>query len=263
MVLSRTYGPVRQLTAALNICSRSFATSAIRQQLSIRTKPDGERKTLPPLETLKFGQTFTDHMLVHDWNKKEGWKTPEIVPYENFSISPAAQVFHYGTELFEGMKAYKDEKGQIRLFRPMMNMARLARGASRMALPEFDKEYFIDCIKELVRIDSNWVPQKRGYSLYIRPTFIATTPFLGVAPADDAKLYCILSPVGPYFPRGFKPVALWATTKYARAWPGGSGRLFSRSYHRNPLTLCCRKCKGWWKLCYHNDPTEGGTRDEL
>uniref|UniRef100_A0A7S3DGK7 Branched-chain-amino-acid aminotransferase n=1 Tax=Palpitomonas bilix TaxID=652834 RepID=A0A7S3DGK7_9EUKA len=220
----------RSVLAARNSCVTSFKATSLRAlstvpNLTTQLKPDSERWNIPPHTTLKFGHTFTDHMLVMDWNKEKGWNSPQIKPFGDFSIHPAAQVFHYGTELFEGMKAYKDADGELRLFRPMKNMERLENGARRMALPDFDKEHFLECIKELVRVDEKWVPQERGYSLYIRPTFIATTPFLGVAPANDARLFCILSPVGPYFPRGFQAVGLWATTKYARAWPGGSGNV--------------------------------------
>jgi branched-chain amino acid aminotransferase len=121
------------------------------------------------------------------------------------------------------MKAYKNDKGEVRLFRPDMNMARLNRSGARFMLPTFDGEELVECIKELLRIEQRWVPPKRGWSLYLRPTFISTLSSLGVAPTTEAMLYVIMSPVGAYYKSGFNPVKLQATTKYVRAWKGGVG----------------------------------------
>ena len=121
------------------------------------------------------------------------------------------------------MKAYKDSAGHIRLFRPMMNMERLAKSASRLALPAFDKGGLLECVEELVKLDHSWIPQEKGYSLYIRPTMIATQETLGVAASDRALLFVILSPVGPYYKTGFAAVSLLANEKHVRAWPGGTG----------------------------------------
>lgn len=162
-------------------------------------------------------------MLEIDWDSKEGWQAPVIKPYGDFKISPAASVFHYALECFEGMKAYVDADENIRFFRPDMNMARMNRSAERLCLPPFDGEEFLACIKQLVAIDKNWIPAGEGYSMYIRPTYISTHPFVGVSAAEKAKLYCILSPVGPYYPSGFAPVKLWANPSSVRAWPGGTG----------------------------------------
>lgn len=164
-------------------------------------------------------------MLTVDWSINQGWKAPEIVPFGDLSIHPAASSLHYALELFEGMKAYIDEQGQIRLFRPDMNMKRLNNSARRLLLPEVDEEKAIKLLGELLKIDKSWIPSKMGYSLYIRPTLISTTPFLGVAPPTDAKFYIICSPVGPYYPTGFAPVKLLADPKYVRAWPGGTGNV--------------------------------------
>lgn len=122
------------------------------------------------------------------------------------------------------MKAYYSVKDRsVRLFRPDMNMKRLTRSGLSLGLPPFHETEFLKCIKELVRLDKDWLPTERGYSLYIRPTFIGTQPSLGVGISNSALLYCILSPVGPYYPTGFKPVSLLAETKAVRAWPGGCG----------------------------------------
>jgi branched-chain amino acid aminotransferase len=180
------------------------------------------------VEDLTFGAEYSDHMLSVNWTKIDGWDTPKIVPYGNLSLSPALSALHYSTECFEGMKAFKGVDGRVRLFRPMENMKRLSRSAVAASLPEFDKEGFLECIKDIVRVDSDWVPQPtktiKHPSLYIRPTFIGTEPFLGVREPHSALLYCITSPVGPYFKTGtFQPVSLYADPAFIRAWPGGVG----------------------------------------
>ena len=121
------------------------------------------------------------------------------------------------------MKAYKDKEGNLRLFRPDCNMQRLNDSMARLYMPSFDGDEWIKCIKELVKLDSKWVPEGEGYSMYIRPTAISTYPFLGVGPTKMVKLFVITCPVGPYYPEGFKPVKLFADTDNVRAWPGGVG----------------------------------------
>eukprot|EP00835_Amoeboradix_gromovi_P003366 NODE_219_length_14015_cov_0.496335.p4 type:complete len:319 gc:universal NODE_219_length_14015_cov_0.496335:3889-2933(-) len=178
-------------------------------------------KELPPLDSLVFGKSFSDHMFIVDFDN--GWKSPRIVPYQPIALDPSCSVFHYATECFEGMKAYKDKSNNIRLFRPSMNMRRFNSSAERLALPQVSEQDLLHCIKELCKVDSKFIPNQKGYSLYIRPTLIGTSPSLGVSPSTQAKLFVICSPVGPYFKEGFKPISLYATTKFARAWKGGSG----------------------------------------
>ncbi|TIA85148.1 hypothetical protein E3P99_04065, partial [Wallemia hederae] len=180
-------------------------------------------KTIPPSNTLRFGHTFSDHMLVVPWNSGSGWGAPAIKPYGPLVLDPSAVCFHYAPQLFEGMKAYRDSSGSVRLFRPDMNMARMNRTADRAALPTFDSQSMIELIRKLVILDQKWIPQEPGYSLYIRPTLIGTQASLGVGASSDALLYVICSPVGPYYKNGFKPVKLLATSKNVRAWPGGTG----------------------------------------
>ena len=178
-------------------------------------------KSMPPLESLVFGQTFSDHMFIVEFDKE--WKSPRIIPYQPLQLDPSCSVFHYATECFEGMKAYKDKSNKIRLFRPDMNMKRLNSSAQRLALPCINENELLECIKQLCKIDSKFIPNQQGYSLYIRPTLIGTSPSLGVSASSKATLFVICSPVGPYFKEGFKAISLYATTKYARAWKGGSG----------------------------------------
>ncbi|KAM0426758.1 hypothetical protein ACHAPT_008074 [Fusarium lateritium] len=170
-------------------------------------------KALSKPESLVFGREFTD----------DGWLDPKITPYQNLSLDPATCVFHYAFECFEGMKAYKDKNGKVRLFRPDKNMARLNKSAARIALPTFEPKSFIELIAKFAQLDSRFIPDKRGYSLYLRPTMIGTQKTLGVGPPGSALLYVIASPVGPYYPTGFKAVSLEATDYAVRAWPGGVG----------------------------------------
>jgi len=182
-----------------------------------------DMKPKPPVDQLAFGKVFTDHMLTIDWTKDGGWQAPQIKPFADFQLHPGAKVLHYAQELFEGMKAYRGVDGKIRLFRPMHNMARMNLTASRACLPAFDGHEFLECIRKLVVLDSDWVPHDTSSSLYIRPTMIGMEPTLGVAPADEARLFVLLCPVGPYYSTGFKPVNLLADPSYVRAWPGGCG----------------------------------------
>ena len=182
-----------------------------------------EMKPKPPVSDLAFGKIFTDHMLSIDWDDRQGWHDPKIEAFKPFSMHPGAKVLHYAQELFEGMKAYRGVDGKIRLFRPMHNMARMNLTASRSCLPAFNGLEVLNCIRELVLLDSEWVPHDSSSSLYIRPTMIGTEPTLGVAPSNEAKLFVILCPVGPYYSTGFKPVNLLCDPSYVRAWPGGCG----------------------------------------
>ncbi|KAF7789876.1 hypothetical protein EIP86_000824 [Pleurotus ostreatoroseus] len=180
-------------------------------------------KPTPTPSNLVFGHTFTDHMLNVPWSAETGWGAPEIKPYAPLTLEPSATVFHYAQGLFEGLKAYRDANGKITLFRPDMNMRRMNSSAARISLPTFNSEALVELIKKLIRIDKHWIPDQEGYSLYIRPAMIGTEAALGIHPPKDALLFVICSPVGPYYPDGFKPVALYGTTEYTRAAPGGIG----------------------------------------
>ncbi|RYP10182.1 hypothetical protein DL764_000803 [Monosporascus ibericus] len=180
-------------------------------------------KTPKDPATLVFGREFTDHMLTMEWTKTDGWLAPTIQPYQNLSLDPATCVFHYAFECFEGMKAYKDKNGNIRLFRPDKNMERFNKSAARIALPTFDPAALIELIAKFTKLEERFIPNERGYSLYLRPTLIGTQKTLGVNPPGSALLYVIASPVGPYYPTGFKAVSLEATDYAVRAWPGGVG----------------------------------------
>ncbi|KAF5376854.1 hypothetical protein D9615_007289 [Tricholomella constricta] len=182
-------------------------------------------KTLQPLpENPHFGEIKTDHMLMATYEPKTGWSAPEIKPYGPISLDPASSCFQYCPNVFEGMKAYRGPNGEPRLFRPKLNMERLARSAERVALPPFDTNAVLTLIKRLVAIDARWIPTKPGHSLYIRPTIIGTRAALGVAASDSAMLYVIMTPTGPYFnTANAKGIPLLAVGTTVRSWPGGTG----------------------------------------
>ncbi len=175
-------------------------------------------------ENLVFGKTFTTHMFEMDYDiAKGGWVNPTIKEYSKFEISPACMTFHYAQSIFEGLKAYKHENGKIAMFRPEKNIERLNNSCRRMCIPEIDPDFLLNAMKELIKIDQEWIPTKPGYSLYIRPFIFANDAVLGVRPADTYKCFIILSPVGPYYPEGFKPVPILATDEYVRAVRKGVG----------------------------------------
>jgi len=170
-----------------------------------------------------FGVNFTDHMAAIDWATDSGWQDPRIQPFAPLSLSPAAAVFHYAQEIFEGLKAFRHADGSIWSFRPEANAARLNRSAQRLALPPLPPELFLESLRQLVKIDVNWVPSGAESSLYLRPFMIATEAFLGVRAAQKVGYYVIASPVGAYFKAGVKPVSIWLSRDYSRAGRGGTG----------------------------------------
>jgi branched-chain amino acid aminotransferase len=161
-------------------------------------------------------------MVICQWDEKTGWAEPELVPYGPISLDPATAVFHYGQEIFEGMKAYRQPDGGIALFRPEANAKRFARSAARLALPEMPVELFMETVEALVKQDAGWVPNKVGESLYIRPFMIATEVGLGVRPSNKATYLLIATPAGAYFDPS-KAVSVWISTEYVRASLGGTG----------------------------------------
>ncbi len=169
-----------------------------------------------------FGKYYTDHMVICDWDEQSGWAVPELIPYGPITLDPATAVFHYGQEIFEGMKAYRQPEGSVALFRPEENAKRFNRSAKRLALPELPVETFIETVEALVKQDIGWVPNKVGESLYIRPFMIATEVGLGVRPTNKARYLLIATPAGAYF-NPSKAVTVWISTEYVRAAPGGTG----------------------------------------
>lgn len=171
---------------------------------------------------LGFGRIFTDRMLTIRYDKN-GWSQAKIEKYKNFSLDPSACAFHYSQEIFEGMKAYASEDGRVLLFRPDQNVKRMNRSAERLVMPTIPEEEMLQAIEELVVAEKRWIPRAPGTSLYIRPTMIATEPFLGVHPSSEYIFYVILSPVGAYYKGGFQPVKLYVEDTFVRAAVGGVG----------------------------------------
>jgi branched-chain amino acid aminotransferase len=161
-----------------------------------------------------------------EYQTGKGWHNERIVPYAPISLDPAAAVFHYGQEMFEGMKAYRTPDRRVLLFRPYKNAERVRKSNARMCMPDIETELFIGAIKALVDIERDWIPEKQGTSLYIRPFVIADDPFLGVHPADHYIFVIICSPVGPYYDTpggGLAPTSIFVEDEYVRAAAGGVG----------------------------------------
>lgn len=184
------------------------------------------RTTAPkakPTGKLGFGKLFTDHMFVMDYTRGKGWHDPRIVPFQDITLSPAAMVFHYGQEMFEGLKAYKGADGKNYLFRPDMNAKRTNNTNDRLCIPRVPEEDYVQAVKAIVSVDQDWIPTEPGTSLYIRPFIIATEPFLGVDVSETFQFYIILSPSGAYYESGLEPVGIWIEDDYVRAVRGGMG----------------------------------------
>ena len=180
-------------------------------------------KEKPDLDTLVFGKTFTDHMFMMDYTEGEGWHDARIVPYGDLTVSPAAMVFHYGQTVFEGLKAYKNEAGDVTLFRPDENMARLNASNDRLCMPYVDGDFVIEAMKKLIAIEKDWIPARPGMALYVRPVMFATEPYLGVSPSTMYRLIVLLSPVGAYYKEGINPVKIAVESEFVRAVKGGTG----------------------------------------
>ena len=192
--------------------------------MNIHILPLSSPKTKYSDETkLGFGKLFTDRMFVMEYSAGQGWHSARIQPYGPFALDPACAVLHYAQEIFEGLKAFRRPDGHISLFRPQDNVRRLNRSAERMSMPAVDEVFFLRAIKELVKLEEGWIPQSEGTSLYIRPTMIATDPYLGVRPSETYLCYVILSPVGAYYSGGLAPVKIWISDEYVRVAPGGTG----------------------------------------
>jgi branched-chain amino acid aminotransferase len=171
-----------------------------------------------------WGRHFTDNMVTVKYTAGRGWHDAQLRPYGPIELDPATAVLHYGQEIFEGLKAYRQQDGTIASFRPQANAARMARSARRMGMPELPEELFLDAIDALVKQDAAWVPDDPEKSLYLRPFMFATESGLGVnRPAGEYLFLLIASPSGSYFNGVAKPVRVWLCEDYVRAAPGGTG----------------------------------------
>ncbi|RLB22556.1 MAG: branched chain amino acid aminotransferase, partial [Deltaproteobacteria bacterium] len=221
-------------------------------EIQIQKAAPGQMKPKPQDESqLGFGDIFTDHMFLMDYETGKGWHAPRIEPYRDLSLHPAAMVLHYGQEIFEGLKAYRGIDGGIYLFRARDNFARLNRSAQRLCMPEVDIDFVMDGLKKLIELDQEWVPRSKGTSLYIRPNMIATEPHLGVRPSNTYLFYIIVGPVAAYYKEGLNPVKIWVETEYVRAAPGGTGEAkTSGNYAASLLAAEKAKEKGFTQVLW-------------
>jgi len=192
-------------------------TEAIRITRATALKPK------PRDAELGFGQLFTDHMFIADFQEEKGWYDPRVEPYGPLPLDPAAAVLHYAQAIFDGLKAFRGVDGKVRLFRPQKHVERMNNSARRMCIPPLDPGLALQSIVTLVGIERDWVPKTIGTSLYVRPTIIASEAFLGVRPAKSYIYFIILSPVGAYYPEGMAPVKIRVEERYVRAVEGGLG----------------------------------------
>ncbi len=181
-----------------------------------KAKPQDETK-------LGFGQIFTDHMFIMDYETGKGWHNARVVPHGPISLDPASMCLHYSQEVFEGLKAYRTADNKIMLFRPDENFKRLNVSNERLVIPAINEQDCLDGLMKLLEIERDWVPKAEGTSLYIRPFIIATDPFLGVRPSDRYMFIIVLCPVGAYYASGLDPVNIYVETNYVRAVRGGMG----------------------------------------
>ena len=170
-------------------------------------------------ENLPFGRLFSDHMFCMDFNDGS-WSDPKIIPYGDIKLSPANSALHYGQSCFEGMKAHRNIKGEVVLFRPYENAKRFNSSNTRMCIPEINENIFVNSILELIAIDKKWVPENLEHSLYIRPFIFATDPYIGIKPSDSYRFMIFTCPVGSYYT---DPVPVKVETHYSRAVQGGTG----------------------------------------
>lgn len=240
-------------------------TLTFRRDLSQHPKSEAERAEV--LAHPGFGIYFTDHTAVVDYSTDEqgngSWHDARIEPYGPITLDPSAAVLHYGQEIFEGLKAYRHADGSVWTFRPEANAARFNRSADRLAMPAVPESVFVDALKELVSVDSAWVPDGDGEALYLRPFMIATEPFLGVRPARSYSFRVIASPAGNYFGGDLHPVSIWLSEHYARAGHGGTGEAKCGGNYAASLAAQIEAEKQGCQQVLFLDPTNDNAVDEL
>ena len=180
-------------------------------------------KEKPAADTLGFGKFFTDHMFMMDWTEGQGWHDARIVPFGPIALHPASTVLHYGSEIFEGLKAYRRADGKVQLFRPIENIRRMNNSAERMCLPQIPEDMALEALTEFVKTEQEWTPSAPGTSLYLRPFMYGNDESLGVHAVHNATYVIIASPVGSYYKEGINPVKIMIETDDVRAVRGGTG----------------------------------------
>ena len=177
----------------------------------------------PDSSSLGFGKIFTDHMFIMDYSREEGWHDARIVPFGPMEIHPASTVLHYGSEIFEGLKAYRRPDGRVQLFRPIENVRRMNNSAERLCLPQIPEEDAMEALLTFVSLERDWTPSAPGTSLYLRPFMFGNDESLGVHAVHNARFVIIASPVGSYYKEGINPVRIMIEDEDVRAVRGGTG----------------------------------------
>ena len=180
-------------------------------------------KEKPDPSNLGFGHIFTDHMFVMEYDPENGWHDQRIVPFENISLHPASTVLHYGSEIFEGLKAYRRADGKVQLFRPIENIRRMNNSAERLCLPQIPEDMAFEILTEFVKCEQDWTPSKEGTSLYLRPFMFGNDESLGVHTVHHVTYMIIASPSGSYYKEGINPVKIMIEDQDVRAVRGGTG----------------------------------------
>lgn len=190
------------------------------ETIDIKVSKTGASR-LPKIDfnNIPFGKVYTDHMFAADFRKGD-WGNCRVVPFGMIQVSPATPALHYGQSIFEGLKAYKNDKGEALVFRPLDNWKRMNSSADRMCMPYLPEDIFMEGMEALIRLDRDWIPTVTGSSLYIRPFMFSAEEYIGIRPSQDFTFMIINSPVGPYYST---PVRVKIETKYTRAIEGGTG----------------------------------------
>jgi branched-chain amino acid aminotransferase len=229
------------------------------------TKIKESRLSHYDVNNVAFGKCFTDHMFVAEYANGQ-WEKAYIQPYADVPLSYAMSALHYGQAIFEGMKAYKNEKGEVSLFRPLANQKRLNKSAVRMAMPEVPEELFMSGLSELLKLDAGWVPTSETGSLYIRPFLIATDEAIGVKISDTYKFIIICCPAGKYYS---EPIKVLVETDFFRAVHGGVGFVKAAgNYGRSMYPTRLAQQKGYQQVIWTDSEThkyfeESGTMNVM
>jgi branched-chain amino acid aminotransferase len=202
-------------------------------------------------KNLGFGQIFTDHVFEMDYSPDKGWYNASIKPLNDLDLHPATMFIHYGQAVFEGLKAFKTVNGEVVIFRAEKHIHRLNNSSKRICIPQVDIPFVLNALNELVAIDKEWIPANKGEALYIRPFIFGSDAFLGVKPSSNYKLIIILSPVGAYYPEGFKPVKILVQDDYVRAVRKGLGECKTpANYAASLLAAEDAKAKGYTQVLW-------------
>ena len=191
--------------------------------MNIRFEKTSCPKEKPESSTLGFGKFFTDHMFMMDYSREEGWHDARIVPFGPLQLHPACTALHYGSEIFEGLKAYRRADGKVQLFRPIENIRRMNTSAERLCLPQIPEDLALEVLTTFVKTEQEWTPSANGTSLYLRPFMFGNDETLGVHAVHHATFVIIASPVGSYYKEGINPVKIMIESEDVRAVRGGTG----------------------------------------